>query len=249
MRRGKPSFATLLLMGAGLCGPAAAQTAGVCEVAGAAAEREFSLPSGLLQAIGHVESGRGNPADGTVSSFPWSINVEGEDRTAPSAAAAIELVSTLQQAGHRSIDVGCFQINLMYHPQAFETLQAAFDPEQNAHYAARFLDQLHRQTGSWTDAVALYHSASADKGPAYRDRVLSGWLAADAAGRPGDTMMARTAMGERSDMPIGAREVERFGVHVWTPVRVNNNLYNSESKPYKNSSLQISTPSSVIKYW
>jgi hypothetical protein len=238
MRRGKPSFATLLLMGAGLCGPAAAQTAGVCEVAGAAAEREFSLPSGLLQAIGHVESGRGNPADGTVSSFPWSINVEGEDRTAPSAAAAIALVSTLQQAGHRSIDVGCFQINLMYHPQAFETLQAAFDPEQNAHYAARFLDQLHRQTGSWTDAVALYHSASADKGPAYRDRVLRGWLGMDFAGRTGDAVVAQ-----------GRLPDSKFGIHVWVPETINVSVKLSDIKVSSIFIPKINVPMSVIKYW
>ena len=249
MHRGKTSFATLLLVGSGLCGPAAAQTAGVCEAAGAAAEREFALPSGLLQAIGHVESGRGNSADGTVSSYPWSINVEGADRTAPSAAAAIELVSTLQQAGHRSIDVGCFQINLMYHPQAFETLQAAFDPEQNAHYAARFLDQLHRQTGSWTDAVALYHSASADKGPAYRDRVLRGWLGADFAGRPGDAVVVPLARGGRSDTSVGTREVEKFGVHVWTPGMENIFVNNSIAKASNIFGPHITTPVSVVKYW
>jgi len=246
MHRGKTSFATLLLVGAGLCGPAAAQTAGVCEAAGAAAEREFALPSGLLQAIGHVESGRGNSADGTVSSYPWSINVEGADRTAPSAAAAIELVSTLQQAGHRSIDVGCFQINLMYHPQAFETLQAAFDPEQNAHYAARFLDQLHRQTGSWTDAVALYHSASADKGPAYRDRVLRGWLGADPAGRFGDGVIVQ---GRQPEMARGSLQESKFGIHVWVPETINVSVNLSDIKGVSISNPKVNIPIAVIKYW
>jgi hypothetical protein len=246
MHRGTPSFAILMLIGVGLHGPAAAQTTGVCEAAGAAAEREFALPSGLLQAIGHVETGRGNPADGTVSSFPWSINVEGEDRTAPSAAAAIELVSALQQAGHRSIDVGCFQINLMYHPLAFETLQAAFDPELNANYAARFLTQLHRQTGSWTDAVALYHSASADKGPAYRDRVLRGWLGADFAGRSGDGVVVQDRQPEAAR---GSLQYSRFGIHVWVPGTIKISVNSADIKRESIAIPKINMPVSVIKYW
>ena len=85
------------------------------------------------------------------------------------------LPSNIKIHGVRNIDVGCFQISLLHHPQAFASLDEAFDPISNARYAARFLRTLYRQTGNWQDAVALYHSASADRGPRYRDRVLAEW--------------------------------------------------------------------------
>ena len=48
----------------------------------------------------------------------------------------------VQAQGVRSIDIGCMQVNLMHHPNAFATLDAAFDPLANALYAARFLTEL-----------------------------------------------------------------------------------------------------------
>ena len=33
------------------------------------------------------------------------------------------------------IDVGCFQVDLFYHPYAFTSLEEAFDPDANARAA------------------------------------------------------------------------------------------------------------------
>eukprot|EP01037_Dinobryon_pediforme_P012524 gene12524-12613_t len=156
-------------------GHAREMPAGICEIAGLQAERALGLPPGLLLAIGRVESGRRDRASGATLAWPWSINVEGQDRIAETAPEAIGVVKTLQAQGHRSLDVGCFQINLMYHPTAFATLEDAFDPARNALYAAGFLSALHARLGTWPDAVAAYHSANADKGLPYRDRVLRQW--------------------------------------------------------------------------
>ena len=41
---------------------------------------------------------------------------------------AVAAVQALQARGVRSIDVGCLQVNLMYHPIAFASLDDAFDP-------------------------------------------------------------------------------------------------------------------------
>ena len=79
---------------------------------------------------------------------------------------------TLQARGVRSIDVGCMQVNLMHHPDAFASLDEAFDPVANARYAARFLSALFRQTGDWSLATANYHSANADRGEDYQRRVF-----------------------------------------------------------------------------
>lgn len=140
-----------------------------------AAERQFSLPPKLLQTIGIVESGRTDPATGRVVPWPWSINVAGTDHVFATKAAAIEAVQAFQQAGTRSIDVGCMQINLMHHPDAFASLDEAFDPAANTRYGARFLSALYQETGNWLQATALYHSRTQDIGASYETRVMAMW--------------------------------------------------------------------------
>ncbi len=123
----------------------------------------------------------------------------------PSGAAAVATVAALQRQGQRNIDVGCFQVNLGYHPDAFPTLAAAFDPQSNADYAAGFLATLYARTGTWQDAVAAYHSATPWQGAAYRTRVFAQW--ADAPPPPAN----RPA-------PVPGGDVVIAGVHIWTPV-------------------------------
>ena len=146
-----------------------------CELAGAEAERDWRLPAGVLGAIGRIESGRYDPASGRVMAWPWTINAAGEGHYFDSSAAAIEAVQNLVIRGVGSIDVGCFQINLMYHPDAFATLEQAFDARANAQYAARFLSELHDRTGSWEAAIAWYHSATPAEGEPYRSKVMADW--------------------------------------------------------------------------
>ena len=106
---------------------------------GGMAERDWRLPQGLLAAIGVVESGRRAPAGMFPMIWPWTINAEGQGYYQPSKAAAVGMVRSLQLAGVRVIDVGCFQVDLYYHPDAFASLEEAFDPDTNARAAARIL--------------------------------------------------------------------------------------------------------------
>jgi len=145
-----------------------------CRAAIRAAERTAGIPSQLMAAIGRVESGRREP-DGLVNPWPWSINAQGEGHVFETKAEAIAAVRTLQARGVRSIDVGCMQVNLMHHPQAFASLEQAFDPAANAAYAARFLVELHGQTGDWPAAAALFHSATPELGAEYRRKVMAAW--------------------------------------------------------------------------
>jgi hypothetical protein len=147
-----------------------------CRAAIAAAERSFGIPGGLMAAIARIESGRRGP-DGRVDPWPWSIDAEGNGRTFETKTAAMAAIRALQAAGVRSIDVGCMQVNLLHHPDAFPTLDAAFDPTANVAYAARFLSQLHAQTGSWPEAAALYHSATPALAAEYRRKVMEAWPA------------------------------------------------------------------------
>ena len=136
-----------------------------CRLAAQRAEQEAGLPAGLLQAIGRVESGE----------WPWSVGEPGAGRRFETQEGAIEWVERRRAAGARSIDVGCFQVNLMYHPEAFASLPEAFDPDLNARVAASYLLALHARLPAWADAVAAYHSATPALGSAYRAQVAAWW--------------------------------------------------------------------------
>ena len=146
-----------------------------CRAAAAAFEQSAKLPPGLLLAIGQVESGRADETTGEINPWPWATNNAGEGHFFASAQEATAWVAAEQAVGNRSIDVGCFQVNLHYHPDAFGSLIEAFDPYANARYAANLLNRLHDQSGSWPAAIALYHSAEPFEGQRYGARVLAAW--------------------------------------------------------------------------
>jgi hypothetical protein len=154
--------------------PDAAPSA-LCRAAIAAAERAAGIPAGLLHAIGRVESGRRDPGTGTFGPWPWTINAEGRGQFFPTREAAIAAVRQLQAEGVRSIDIGCMQINLRHHPNAFASLEEAFDPAANARYAARFLTELQATRNDWLRAAANYHSNTPQFADAYRARIEAAW--------------------------------------------------------------------------
>ncbi len=159
--------------------------AALCERTIERAEINGSTPRGMLAAIGQVESGRPDPQTGAMRPWPWTIDAGGVGQFFATKAQAIAAVVALQADGVRSIDVGCMQVNLMDHPDAFASLDQAFDPGSNTIYAVRFLNALYRSTGSWLNAIAAYHSESPEIAADYRRRVLVSWqqhLAAPVAG-------------------------------------------------------------------
>lgn len=154
-----------------------------CRIAIALTERTSFIPDRLMQAVAVMESGR-RDARGAVVPWPWTINVEGVGAMFDTKEAAIAAVRAHQARGVRSIDVGCMQVNLMHHADAFTSLEEAFDPTANARYAARFLQQLLAQTGSWPRAVAGYHSLTPDIGGDYARKVLAIWAQPELGGQP-----------------------------------------------------------------
>jgi hypothetical protein len=149
----------------------------LCRQAIQAAEREHRLPAALLHAIARVESGRADPRTGKVTPWPWTVNAEGEGRYFDSKPEAIAAVQALQARGVRYIDVGCLQVNLHYHGQAFASLEEAFDPPANARYAAQFLTRLYQGPRNWEQAASRYHSSTPELADAYRLKVLAAWPA------------------------------------------------------------------------
>jgi hypothetical protein len=146
-----------------------------CAAAIVAAEDAFRLPPHLLEAVAEVESGRPQPETGRLQPWPWTINAEGAGAFFATKAAAVAAVRALQARGVRSIDVGCLQVNLMFHPHAFASLDEAFEPRANALYAAHFLTVLRGTDGDWRRAIGAYHSQTAALGDDYRRRVLALW--------------------------------------------------------------------------
>lgn len=170
-RLARIGLALVLAVLAALPGRAGATS---CAQAAAVAEGVAGIPAGLLLAIGLVESGRTDAA-GVRAPWPYAIQSGGAGRFLASAEDAVAAVQALQAGGVQSVDVGCFQINLLHHPDAFPNLASGFDPLANAHAAARFLASLRDELGAWEPAVAAYHSRTEALGAPYRDLVWAAW--------------------------------------------------------------------------
>jgi hypothetical protein len=156
----------------------------LCETAVTTAEYVNRLPPRLLGAISLTETGRSDPGTGRSRPWPWTLNAEGQGQFFETELQAIAAVRALQARGVKSIDVGCLQVNLMYHPDAFATLEQAFDPRINANYAARFLNTLYAGDRNWAHAIAAYHSETPILGNAYRVLVMARWQNGDTRAAP-----------------------------------------------------------------
>jgi hypothetical protein len=159
-------------------------TGAMCRAALNAAEAKYGIPAGLLQAIGVVESGRRDEATGRREPWPWTINAEGEPHVFDNKEQAVGWVRQAQARGMRSIDIGCGQVNLAYHPTAFASLEEAFEPISNADYAGRFLKELHDTSagGNWMTAVGYYHSQTPELAEPYRQQVQAALSGSGGAG-------------------------------------------------------------------
>ena len=155
--------------------PITPERAEICARAVTAAENEYRLPKRLLTAVSLTESGHWHKEKQKMIAWPWTVYAEGRGRYLPSKAAAITEVKMLKAKGVENIDVGCMQINLYYHPEAFEDLEAALDPEKNTIYAAKLLKSLREDSRSWNVAIAHYHSRNHKYNVPYRQKVLKIW--------------------------------------------------------------------------
>ncbi len=148
------------------------QQSELCTAAVRQAEEHFHLPPALLLSVAKAESGRPITSSTDIRPWPWTIDADGAGIFVDSKAAGIAWMRALS-ARHNFLDVGCMQVDLRYHPNAFRSLDEAFDPVANANYAARLLNDLYygEAAANWDVAVGLYHSHSALLAAEYRDRV------------------------------------------------------------------------------
>ncbi|MFT3687646.1 hypothetical protein [Paenirhodobacter sp.] len=142
-----------------------------CTRAAEEASQRSGVPISVLKAISYNESGR--KVEGGFGPWPWTVNMEGAGHFFDTFADARAYVAKEYARGARSFDVGCFQINYRWHGEAFELIDQMFEPLANAMYAARFLAELHAETGSWNAAAGAYHSRTKVHADRYSARFAS----------------------------------------------------------------------------
>lgn len=131
---------------------------GACIAAILQAQQRYDIPDNLLMALGLQEAGWSGPQGLTI--WPYSVNAAGEGRRFNSRFEAEAYVANKRAQGITSIDIGCLQINQLWHPNSFRSLSHGFDPAINVDYAARFLLSLYEESGDWWLAAGRYHSRS-----------------------------------------------------------------------------------------
>ena len=163
-----------------------------CAQATSRTERVEGVPSHLLRAISLAETGRWDEKRQASFAWPWTVTSGGKGRYYATKAEAVAEVRRLSARGVRNIDVGCMQVNLLYHKDAFATLEEAFEPASNAAYAASFLKDLYATSGSWSAAAGFYHSRNPANNRPYKLKVIKLWNEARraAAEAPGEAVTA-----------------------------------------------------------
>lgn len=135
-------------------------------------EKEYDIKKYLLTTISNVETGHWNDTYKTKTAWPWTVNAQGKGYYYSSKKEAIAAVRGFQKKGIKSIDVGCMQINLKYHPDAFANLDEAFNPKKNVEYAANFLTKLYGKHNDWLKAASTYHSKNRAKASIYKAKLV-----------------------------------------------------------------------------
>lgn len=139
-------------------------------------EKKYQIKEHLLTTISSVETGRWNAKEKRNVAWPWTVNAQGKGMFFQTKAEAVREVKRLQKAGVKSIDVGCMQINLAYHPDAFDSVEDALDPQKNVEYGAKFLKNLYKaKDNDWLKAAMAYHSSQPQKALKYKKRLTSAY--------------------------------------------------------------------------
>jgi hypothetical protein len=159
-----------VLVATAVAPPALADDSDLCLDAIAKQEAQYGMPAGLLKAIARVESS-GSPYGDIAKPWPWTLNVGGEGHYYPNKEAAVTALTAYKAESDVNIDVGCMQISLRHHPNAFPDLATALDPAANVGYGALFLTALHDKSGDWMIAAGNYHSSTPGFGDTYRGLV------------------------------------------------------------------------------
>ena len=126
-------------------------------------EAKKNIPSGLLKAIGKVESGLN----------PYAINYNGRGYFFNNKESALKFVNNLIRQGKTNFGIGCFQLHYPSHHNKFHSVSVMLDPAKNIEYAAKLLNRLYKEHGyNWTNAIKRYHSSDSYFNSKYYYKVI-----------------------------------------------------------------------------
>jgi hypothetical protein len=131
--------------------------------------------------------------------WPWTLDVAGRAQRHGSYAGARDALSGYLARGMTNVDCGPMQVNWRAHSALLGTPGRALDPYLNLAAGAAILRQGYAATGSWPQAVGLYHTGSF-RGDDRRERALR-YVAGVSRrlSRHGLTLAQAAATGERRD--------------------------------------------------
>jgi len=149
----------------------AATEAARCEFALVDAAQETGVPLRLLQKLASLESGLSS-SRGMRYPWPWTLDTNGHGSFHfRSRNAAERHLRAMLAAGITNVDIGCMQVNWRWHRDAFASPADLLDPSLNVRYATHLLAAYKTQLGSWSAAVAQYHTRNSRVAAGYQCRV------------------------------------------------------------------------------
>jgi hypothetical protein len=120
--------------------------------------KRAGVPPWLLYGVALQES-KLRLGEATVP-YPWTLGVRGRGERYASFHAATAALQRHLQAGVRNIDCGAMQINWHWHRDQLVHPARALHPYANLAIGAAILRRHFMATGSWDEAVGLYHTGS-----------------------------------------------------------------------------------------
>lgn len=177
----------------------------LCILAAQDASRLSGVPLSVLMAVSLTETGRGQGGD--ARPWPWTVNMEGEGHWFATREEALAFAEAHHARGATSFDLGCFQVNWRWHGENFVSIEQMFDPLAGASYAARFLGELHAETGSWPAAAGAYHSRTPEHAARYRGIFESHLATLVAAGADEGRLEGPLALSELQVAEAGSEDL------------------------------------------
>jgi len=132
-------------------------------------DRKNQIPTGLLGSIGEIESNLKQNA----------LHHVGHGYQFKTKIAAYNKIKDLLAIKETNFDIGCMQINYHWYKDSFKSVDEMLDPDKNVGYGANLLTKLWLQSGSWHEAVKLYHSRNPNYNAPYARKVTLVWLYSD----------------------------------------------------------------------
>ncbi|WP_032112599.1 hypothetical protein [Candidatus Paracaedibacter symbiosus] len=137
--------------------------------------KETNVPPEVIWAVASAESNLGK-----LGPWPWSVNIRGKAFYFKSQKEMITFIhKKLKKNPHISMDIGCMQLNYLYHGHKFSNIHEMSNIYENMLVGARYLRQLfeanqhthaHKKLTKnrlWGYAVGDYHSQQSSRGAQY----------------------------------------------------------------------------------